>query len=85
MSAVAGITEKPTFELVESLKLEVDRYERILGMTTTLLEPVLLNVDSPEAAPSAPEELPMHDLHAVILRLSKINNRFEGMRSTIRL
>jgi hypothetical protein len=85
MSAVAGITEKPTFELMESLKMEVDRYERILGMSTTLLEPVLLNADSPEAVPSAPEELPMHDLHAVILRLSKINNRFEGMRSTIRL
>jgi len=76
--------ERPHFEMMESLKLEVDRYERIIEMTRTLLDPVLLNVDSPERHMATPEEVPTHDLHAVILRLSKLNNRFEDLRSTIR-
>lgn len=84
-SGISQALEKPTFELMETIKMELDRYERIIGMSTALLEPVLLNTDSPERIPSVPEEAPMHDLHAVIMRLSKLNNRFEDLRSIIRL
>lgn len=84
-SGMSQALEQPTFELMDSLKLEIDRYERIIGMTSSLLKPVLLDTDSPERNIPGPEEIPMNDLHAVTLRLSKLNNRFEDLRSTIRL
>lgn len=79
----AQVSAKPQYEMMESLQVELGRYDRVIDQLYIQLQPICLEGPG-DSVPSIPMEAPYHELHRLIRQFSSQNERLEDLKSRLK-